>query len=55
MQSNKCYLDSIYGTDLTQRRAPSRVLGYHSRGTRTRPSICFSGLELDLNSSSNEN
>ena len=36
----------IYGTDLTQRRTPSRVLGYHSRATRTRSSICIIGLEL---------
>ena len=35
-----------YGTDLTQRRTPSRVLGYHSRATRTRSSICIIGLEL---------
>ena len=42
------YADLIldYGTDLTQRRTPSRVLGYHSRATRTRSSICVIGLEL---------
>ena len=37
---------TMYGTDLTQRRTPSRVLGYHSRATRTRSSICIIGLEL---------
>ena len=37
-----------YGTNLTQRRAPSRVLGYHSRVTRTPSSICIIGLELPV-------
>ena len=35
-----------YGTDLTQRCTPSRVLGYHSRVTRTPSSTCIIGLEL---------
>ena len=35
-----------YGTDLTQPRAPLRVLGYHSRVPRTPSSICIIGLEL---------
>ena len=35
-----------YGTDLTQRRTPSRVLGYHLRVTHTPSSICIIGLEL---------
>ena len=31
-----------------QRRTPSRVLGYRSRKTRTRLSVCFNGLELEF-------
>ena len=40
------YIAMRYGTDLTQRRTPSRVLGYHLRAARTRSSICIIGLEL---------
>ena len=49
VQAGFCQIRShirTYGTDLTQRRTPSRVLGYHSRATRTRSSICIIGLEL---------
>ena len=37
-----------YGTDLTQRRTRMRVLGYHSPSARTRSSVSFNGLELEL-------
>ena len=45
-QAESLFPRFLYGTDLTQRRTPSRVLGYHSRATRTRSSICIIGLEL---------
>ena len=44
--TSKAGIVEKYGTHLTQRRTPLRVLGYHSRVTCTRSSICTIGLEL---------
>ena len=38
----------VYGTDLTQRRTHTRVVGHRSPCARTRSSVSFSGLELGL-------
>ena len=43
-----CDGDSMYGTDLMQRRTRMQVLGYHSTSARTRSSVSFNGLELGL-------
>ena len=38
----------MYGTDLTQRCTRIRVTGHRSPSARTRSSISFNGLELEL-------
>ena len=37
-----------YGTDLTQRRTHTRVVGQRSPCAQTRSSVSYSGLELGL-------
>ena len=38
----------IYGTDLMQCRIRIQVIEYHSLSARTRLSVSFNGLELEL-------
>ena len=37
-----------YGTDLTQRRTRTQVIGHHLPTARTPSSMSFNGLELEL-------
>ena len=50
LQAQVCPICEVsnYGTDLMQRRTRTRVLGYHSPSARTRSSLSFNGLELEL-------